>query len=1293
MKKRNQKGMTVIEVLVGIFILSIMIFGVYGMYNYSLKIVREKSRREQALTIANEEIESFRSINYNILGTISTDCAPNPCDLPETKTVTKNGVEYTIITDIRHIDDPFDNVGQDPEGADDTGLNDYKKVKVEVRWGEVTDYDSIVFFSTFAPVGIETACEGGTLKINVFDANAQPVANASVYVKNDNLDPSYENEITTDDNGIAEFKCLEEDLRNNYEITISKLGYSTAQTYPIAPPNNNPDDPHVNIINNKTTEKSFAIDILSILNARTITQDLPNEWTVNDTLRDGETQVLPTMSIGPDDTYYFFWQDSRDGPTRIYGQKFNLPKIAQWGGDVQVSTANDQALPSVAVDESGNSYIAWYHQSTGNQELYIDKIDDDGNPIWNTYLEVSIANQNDDQYNPKMNLEDDENFLYVTFEDNSYDGGDIYSARFATIDAEQEWDNEVKINNDATGNTQTSPATSVDPDTDDLYIVWQDNRLSDNDIWAQKINSYGNYSKEIQISIESDTMADTTDLEGVIAGNLIYRDPNASTFSDSYIFIDANGNEIYDDNGNGTEIKISVENDGFQADTTDLDGIITGALIYEDPSSATMDDSYIYVENETEIRISVESDTITDTTNLNGEINGNLNYSDPDSATANDSYIYVDSNADNSYDNWGQNILINQYSSEEQINPAIAISKEESDTFVYFVWQDYQNNNYDIYMTKFTNNGIRVWETDINLTTEDTTSSDQTQPAIAVNLSNDAIYVAWVDERNGNPDIYMQRFNTSGEAQWVDDIRVENDLIINYNDENNSIQGSPQLAIDSSGKVIVAWHSNDTGDFDIKAAAVVDPTPTPIADVPLRIYGSKTIGKDADENNIYKFDSFFTTDENGELKFDGIDQPKMEWDSYTFEIGDGYNLLLANPSNPISFNPDESSFVCGNPIDYEGQSYATVQIGDQCWMRENLNYDNGCTSITWSDSDVGACSYYAGGPYSNEGLLYQWSAAMNGSTAEGAQGICPAGWHIPTDAQQHTLDDFYDSGTCSESRTNWGCDPAGTELKTVDSTHFSGLLTGYRDTDGSFSLRGSYTRFWSSSESDASAWGRALSSDYSSVYRNAGNKAYGLSVRCIKDDTPTITNDIVLIVRIDIDANVFGFAWSENIGWISFNSDNCDSNDDGFTDTGNFAQCSIGLPISDYGVSIDLTTGNLNRYAWNEKIGWISFNENNPPDGYGFNSNCPNTCDSSNDCTACYDSTSGNVHGWAKILSYSNSWIKFDHGQPGEVYIDASGDWHGWAWNDDVIGWISLNGADAGAGGDYKTILDEDELP
>lgn len=206
-----------------------------------------------------------------------------------------------------------------------------------------------------------------------------------------------------------------------------------------------------------------------------------------------------------------------------------------------------------------------------------------------------------------------------------------------------------------------------------------------------------------------------------------------------------------------------------------------------------------------------------------------------------------------------------------------------------------------------------------------------------------------------------------------------------------------------------------------------------------------------------------------------------------------------------------SAFACGNTLSYEGYSYETVEIGDQCWFAEDLRYDDGCSSNTWDDSEpYNACDTQGDG---YDGLLYQWGAAMDGSTEEGVQGLCPDGWHIPTDEEfktlEGTVDSTYGVGDSEWDTTEWRGDDAGDNLKDEDEDWYDGtpgwvtgwnaLPGGYRRTSGSLSLVGSIGFWWSSSVDSGDVWRRYLLSSNSRVYRWISSQAYGFSIRCLRD--------------------------------------------------------------------------------------------------------------------------------------------------------------------------------------------------
>jgi uncharacterized protein (TIGR02145 family) len=199
-------------------------------------------------------------------------------------------------------------------------------------------------------------------------------------------------------------------------------------------------------------------------------------------------------------------------------------------------------------------------------------------------------------------------------------------------------------------------------------------------------------------------------------------------------------------------------------------------------------------------------------------------------------------------------------------------------------------------------------------------------------------------------------------------------------------------------------------------------------------------------------------------------------------------------------------FDCGtDTVTYGGQTYNTVLIGTQCWFKENLNIGTMVTGATTMTNNSIIEKYCYSNTESNcttYGGLYQWNEAMQYSLDPGVQGICPVGWHIPTDAEQHQLDLYLtdEGNTCNPDRSDsYDCSPAGTRLKPGGSSGFEGLLAGYRGTGGSFDYLSSYAFFWSSSVSGSFAWRRFLGSSHTTVRRSARNQTNGLSVRCLKD--------------------------------------------------------------------------------------------------------------------------------------------------------------------------------------------------
>jgi len=189
-------------------------------------------------------------------------------------------------------------------------------------------------------------------------------------------------------------------------------------------------------------------------------------------------------------------------------------------------------------------------------------------------------------------------------------------------------------------------------------------------------------------------------------------------------------------------------------------------------------------------------------------------------------------------------------------------------------------------------------------------------------------------------------------------------------------------------------------------------------------------------------------------------------------------------------------------VNYGGQIYNTVEIGNQCWFKENLNVgtiinssnnqtNNSTIEKYCYDDNEANCNEYGG--------LYQWDEMMQYTTQQGTQGICPNGWHIPTNDEWIVLRDYLGgwevAGVKMKSSSGWYNNGNGT-----DSSGFTALPGGMLHDNGSFYYLTENVNFWSSTESStirAKIWG--LNYEFGSLAKGSLIKTGGFAVRCVRD--------------------------------------------------------------------------------------------------------------------------------------------------------------------------------------------------
>ena len=228
--------------------------------------------------------------------------------------------------------------------------------------------------------------------------------------------------------------------------------------------------------------------------------------------------------------------------------------------------------------------------------------------------------------------------------------------------------------------------------------------------------------------------------------------------------------------------------------------------------------------------------------------------------------------------------------------------------------------------------------------------------------------------------------------------------------------------------------------------------------------------------------------------------------TFIIAIGSGCKKKTKNSSSVIE---------TGTVMDIDSNIYKTVKIGDQWWMAENLNVTkfNDGTSIleipttendsVWAKNNLSAVCLID----KRYGRLYNWSAVSD------AKKIAPKGWHIPTDEEWKKLEQQIGMSSTDTDKLAWrGSNLAGklfplnsigwpttSAVFGTDDFGFSALPGGCRVFDGSVNTESNTAFWWTATENGAKAYYRYIDYNNTNIYRQSTYKAYGFSIRCVKD--------------------------------------------------------------------------------------------------------------------------------------------------------------------------------------------------
>jgi len=254
MNKKTEKGFTLVEAIVTTAILAVLCASAYGLYTTVYNAIAYYRKQTTMSALANQYLELARNLPYSQIGTINGNPHGNLPDMPNALTVSFNGYDYQIYYVINALHDPAD-----PNPV----VQDYKQVKLYVK--DVSADLTKSFVATIAPINLASMGSGGALSIQVIGSIHsawQPIAGATINIINTSINPNINLTRTADAQGKWNEIGLPAD--SNYQISVSKSGYSADQTYSVTEyPGTT--QPSAAVIEGETQTVTFMIDKLSNL--------------------------------------------------------------------------------------------------------------------------------------------------------------------------------------------------------------------------------------------------------------------------------------------------------------------------------------------------------------------------------------------------------------------------------------------------------------------------------------------------------------------------------------------------------------------------------------------------------------------------------------------------------------------------------------------------------------------------------------------------------------------------------------------------------------------------------------------------------------------------------------------------------------------------------------------------------------------------------------------------------------------------------------------------------------------
>ncbi|MDD5773205.1 MAG: hypothetical protein PHX78_07040 [bacterium] len=539
----------------------------------------------------------------------------------------------------------------------------------------------------------------------------------------------------------------------------------------------------------------------------------------------------PEIAVDNYQNVHIVWRDNRDKTYAIYYKKWN-GKI--WEPDQRISNITNASAsttnPAITIDILGVIHVVWQDNRDGNYEIYYKKFDGK----WSE--DSRVTNDKFNSYNPKI-ISDSVANLHLVWYNQENDSSYIYYKKFVSPRPLIKAVKDTKVNNDtgAAGQAETSLAINTYGET---FICWADVRLGEfnSDIYAQFYNN--DFIKA------GDNFRVNNDKKSAIQGH-----PRVSLFSNDYFGVvwqdERNENsdiycQVYDVGcePKGDNYKINDDKAGSDQDQPDIAGLKNkpALVVWRDERDGQLE---IYGQ-------------ILDTTisfigkNFKITQSPKKMYCRWPTVSASGREFYIAAWADNRGGNWdiygqkiqadgkltGKNFKINEISTENCNHPSVAC--DLNGNFLVTWWSSGKGNTVVVYAQFFDENSKPVGK---NFLVGDTNNGDikQIDPVTDIDTNGNSV-IAWLDYRNGDPDIYAQRYDPKGTNInynfQVNDYTIEQTLIKTGSTPiyEGIIQNEPEVKFQQKGNIVFTWVDHRLGNPDIFACRFEPVNMLPIAD-------------------------------------------------------------------------------------------------------------------------------------------------------------------------------------------------------------------------------------------------------------------------------------------------------------------------------------------------------------------------------------------------------------------------------------------------------------------------------